>query len=107
MRFNLTMFKEEFDENGCLKDKDRKVIEVQAETCCDAVVMATKANRGWTVSKWECLDKTKAQEFVPETKYEKEAWAKVLKWREEEKAKKEQEAKQEALDDAKVLEEEV
>lgn len=101
MRFNITMFKEEFDENGCLKDKDWKTIEVQADTCCDAVVMATKANRGWTVSKWECLDKNKSQEFVPETKYEKEAWAKVLKWREEEKAKKEQEAKQKALENSK------
>ena len=33
---------------------------------------------------------------MPETKYEKEAWAKVLKWREEEKLKKEQEAEKAA-----------
>lgn len=101
MRFNITMFKEEFDENGFLKDKDKKVVEVQAATCCDAVVNATKASRGWTPIKWECLDKTKAeQEFIPETKYEKEAWAKVLKWREEEKLKKEQEAAEAASEDS-------
>jgi len=85
MKFKFHMFTETLDEFGKLVEKKEKDVEINAPSCCEAHVLATKGNRGWTVSSWESLDKSNPETFVPENKFEKEAWEKAQKMMAEEK----------------------
>lgn len=90
MKFRFHMFIESYDELGNVAERKEKDVDVAADTCCEAQVIASRGNREWTITGWEPLEKMKPAEFVPENKFEKEAWEKAKEiLRAKEKAEKE------------------